>query len=51
MAGLSSGSGRRPFDVKAFAKKHPEIDLAPFYKISAETRPFRPFFLRSGFNE
>jgi len=41
-------AGRRTFDVKAFAKKHPEIDLAPFYKISAETRPFRPYFLKGG---
>jgi hypothetical protein len=41
-------AGRRTFDVKAFAKKHPEIDLTPFYKISAETRPFKPYFLKGG---
>ena len=39
-------AGRKTFDVKALAKAHPEIDLAPFYKISAETRPFRPYFLK-----
>jgi len=41
-------AGRKTFDVKALAKAHPEIDLAPFYKISAETRPFRPYFLNGG---
>jgi hypothetical protein len=41
-------AGRKTFDVKSFAKAHPEINLAPFYKIGAETRAFRPFFLKGG---
>lgn len=41
-------AGRKTFDVKAFAKAHPEINLAPFYKNGSETRPFRPYFLRGG---
>jgi len=44
-------AGRRTFDIKAFQKAHPDINLEPYYKVSAETRPFRPFFLRSVFNE
>lgn len=39
-------AGRRTFDVKAFAKAHPEVDLAPFYRNGAEIRPFRPYFLK-----
>ena len=39
-------AGRKTFDVKAFAKAHPEINLAPFYKNGSETRPFRPYFLK-----
>lgn len=39
-------AGRLSFDHKAFAKAHPDLDLAPWFKQSKPTRPFRPYFLK-----
>jgi len=38
-------NGRRTFDVKAFARAHPELDLEAFYRLGKPIRAFRPYFL------
>ncbi len=37
-------SGRKKFDVKAFAKANPDVDLNLFYTYSKAFRSFRPYF-------
>lgn len=38
-------AGRASFDKKAFAAAHPEIDIKPYEKLSAPSRPFKIYFL------
>ena len=38
-------AGRKTFDHKAFAAAHPDMKLDPWYKVGANIRAFRPYFI------